>query len=320
MTGSVLLRQCSCQTYSILLFLFENQKSPFINRSEIEFLLMVVFLAASGFARGLLALTNSSLAGLSFRHEVRHYKHHRHVALPSFHFLASFCRFRPASWVRVKTAGLLVVKAVACGIMLLWNRLKQGASPVTTLVNFWPVGIATSGRAVWMVHCPAHHVSTMWRACKHLVLLEHPLLVPRYCGCLHDTCFAETISTMHHLFEDFLLTWLSICLILFTDHSFTRVVAKGEEISFSVEAAIRDWLVRPTRWVFLLSLIWRYNIQTRWNTPLPLNNRSLSTRATGGVWRVSSIVVKKWHVLWIICRGLVSNSAMSLIVPLAFRR
>ena len=221
---------------------------------------MVVLLAASGFARGLLALTNSSLSGLSFSHEVRHYKYHRHVALPSFNLLAPFCRFRSPSWVRVDTAGLLVVEAVACGIVLLWNRLKQGAGPVATLVNFWAISVTTTGRAVWVVDCPAHHVCTMWGACKHLVLLEHPLLVSWYCRRLHDTCFAKTISSMHHLFKDFLLTWLSICLILLTDDIFSRVVAKSEEVGFSVEASIRYWLVSPASRIFLLTLIRRNNV------------------------------------------------------------
>ena len=152
---------------------------------------MIILLICCSLTLWFLTLPSSSLALLSLGHQIWHYKDHRHIALPTI-LLSSLCWFWSSLRLRVHpTELLIVVKTVASSMVLLSLRdgLQERTGPVTTLVYFR--SILLSSWRVWMIYSSAHHVAHVrWSSCKHLILMEHPLLVSRNRRSLNYSCFA----------------------------------------------------------------------------------------------------------------------------------
>jgi hypothetical protein len=75
-----------------------------------------------------------------------------------------------------------------------------------------------------------------------IMLIVHYHLLIRNSGCLT----IETISSLHHLIEYCLVTWLNIRLILLRNRLFiltTWIVPQRKKISLCVNSLIRLWLV-----------------------------------------------------------------------------
>ena len=97
---------------------------------------------------------------------------------------------------------------------------------------------------------------------------------------------------MHHFFEDFLFTWLCVCLVLFTYYILSRIISKGEEICLGVKAVVRDRLVRVAGRV-LKRLLW-HNIQAWGHATLALHYWGLTPLV---ICLVGVIVVQEIHML-----------------------
>lgn len=269
---------------------------------------MVIF-AIPSLTLGLLTVFSFlTLDVVTFCHQIRHLKNHRPIirllslAPTAFSFSCEWL------WVLIMVQLGVIHRMMIVGIILR-DRLKLGA---IIGVDMWTLMRIGSWYRIPRMNIIKSHIPLLlirmrnssihgfnwklwielaagcWalRAAHHLCILVHyhlmPWSVPRHSWRLHSS---NPMSPLHHLIKNFLLGWIGICLILFTDRraSVPGVVPDTKKISSCIIPTIwlRLILITISRghttavfriWVHLSHLT---DIQTWWLRRLPGNRMVL---------------------------------------------